>query len=307
VLGSAAPETASFPELGVALHGQSFAQRAVTENLVASYPAPLPGLVNIGLLHSGLGGGSGHDTYAPSALSDLQRCGYDYWALGHIHTRGPVDGLANVYYSGVIQGRSVRETGPHGGLLVTVEPGEEPLVEPVDFDVMRWAVVEVDCSGATSFDAVLERCQAALAEAVAAASGRPLAARVLLRGATPLHGRLLADGERLRAELLGVADAVAPAALWLERVRVRTKPPPAPVGAGSELEQALTAVAEADATASAIDAALAQLYKLASVPLGSDHQLAEELEPDAKLRKRVLALGLARVRNELGLDGSPLE
>src|SRR4051794_15821962 len=43
-------------EPGVAIHGQSFARPAVTEDLSANYPAPIPGLFNIGLLHTSLNG-----------------------------------------------------------------------------------------------------------------------------------------------------------------------------------------------------------------------------------------------------------
>jgi DNA repair exonuclease SbcCD nuclease subunit len=307
VLSSKTPETLIFSELGLAVHGQSYAQRAVTENLVASYPAPIPGLVNVGLLHSGLGGGSGHDTYAPTALTDLQRCGYDYWALGHIHVRGPVGGLANVCYAGVIQGRSVRETGAHGGLLVTAEPGVEPVVEPVDFDVMRWALVDVDCSGAASWNDVLERSQPALEAAIGAAAGRPLAARVSLRGATALHDELLANGERVHSELEGVADAAASAGLWLERVTVDTSPPLGAMHADSELDQVLSATAGLAETTGALDEVLSELHRRVSAELGVRHDLSDELKPGPELRKRVLALGLARLRRELGLEPAPEE
>jgi exonuclease SbcD len=46
------PETHQIPHLGVALHGRSFAEREVYENLAAGYPPALPGLFNIGLLHT---------------------------------------------------------------------------------------------------------------------------------------------------------------------------------------------------------------------------------------------------------------
>jgi len=81
------PDSVVLDELGVVVHGQSFANRSVTENLAAGYPAPLPGLVNIGLLHTCLGGYADHANYAPCALEQLAGHGYDYWALGHIHER----------------------------------------------------------------------------------------------------------------------------------------------------------------------------------------------------------------------------
>jgi DNA repair exonuclease SbcCD nuclease subunit len=49
-----------FEELGVAIHGQSFATRSVSEDLSRNYPDPVPGLFNIGLLHTALTGRPGH-------------------------------------------------------------------------------------------------------------------------------------------------------------------------------------------------------------------------------------------------------
>ena len=62
------PETFQIETLNVALHGQSFRQRDVTDNLVPAYPAPLQGMFNIGVLHTGLGGRGGHANYAPCTL-----------------------------------------------------------------------------------------------------------------------------------------------------------------------------------------------------------------------------------------------
>ena len=52
VFSSRRPETFLIPELKVALHGQSFANRAVPENLALTYPTPEPGMFNIGVLHT---------------------------------------------------------------------------------------------------------------------------------------------------------------------------------------------------------------------------------------------------------------
>src|SRR3954465_6654233 len=53
VLDADQSETVRLESLGVAIHGQSFARAAVTENLVARYPAAVSGWMNIGLLHTG--------------------------------------------------------------------------------------------------------------------------------------------------------------------------------------------------------------------------------------------------------------
>ena len=70
----------------VAVHGQGFATPAVTHNLAAAYPDPVDGHFNIGLLHTACGSGE-HENYAPCTVADLVQRGYDYWALGHVHTR----------------------------------------------------------------------------------------------------------------------------------------------------------------------------------------------------------------------------
>ncbi len=52
VFSTRAPETVRLEQLGVAVHGQGFATRAVTEDLSLRYPAADPDLFNIGLLHT---------------------------------------------------------------------------------------------------------------------------------------------------------------------------------------------------------------------------------------------------------------
>ena len=60
VFGSRKPQSFEIDGLNVFLHGQSFRQRDVTDNLALNYPKPVPGAFNIGVLHTGLGGMGGH-------------------------------------------------------------------------------------------------------------------------------------------------------------------------------------------------------------------------------------------------------
>ena len=59
VFQSRSPQSFEIGKLNVALHGQSFRQRDVPDNLALSYPQPSPGAFNIGVLHTGLGGWAG--------------------------------------------------------------------------------------------------------------------------------------------------------------------------------------------------------------------------------------------------------
>lgn len=219
-------ETEVLPELGTAVHGRSFPQRDVyDEKFVSGYPEPVPGLLNIGLLHTALSGRSGHARYAPCTVEQLAWRGYAYWALGHVHTREVVSREPWIVFPGNLQGRDIGEAGAKGATLVTVRDGGIAEVEHRVLDVVRFAKVGVDVGGAEDEDAAFIRARSAIGGALRAADQRLLAARCVLSGASRAHAALsrsLADTrEKLRNAILaaGGGDAV-----WLERVVVETRP-----------------------------------------------------------------------------------
>lgn len=224
VFSSRRPETFRLPELRVALHGQGFRSREVTENLAAGYPRPVEGWFNLGVLHTALDGREGHAPYAPCELPALVGHGYDYWALGHVHRREVLHEHPHVVYPGNLQGRHARETGPKGCTLATVSDGRVAALEHRCVDVLRWSVLEVDLSGCEEAVEVPRRAREALDRAVAEAEGRPVAARLRLVGATPLHAALLGARDRLEAELRALAFELGPDAAWIEKVQLATRP-----------------------------------------------------------------------------------
>ncbi|HTW29110.1 MAG TPA: DNA repair exonuclease [Acetobacteraceae bacterium] len=213
-------ETVDLPALGLAIHGRSFAERHVTEDMSAGFAPPLAGRLNIGVLHTSCENLE-HERYAPCTAAGLAARGYQYWALGHVHERAELSETPRIVFPGNLQGRNPRETGIKGASLVHVEDGAIARVEHRAVDVLRWAAVAVDLDGADGAAALRERAAAALATAATAAEDRLLAARVTLAGETPLHPRLLADAAWLDAEL----RQVAPDGVWIERVRLRTAAP----------------------------------------------------------------------------------
>jgi exonuclease SbcD len=227
LLRTTRPETIHLPAWEVAIHGQSFRTREVWDNIAATYPEPEPGLLNIGILHTSVDGREGHPSYAPCTIEQLRNRGYDYWALGHVHTREVLSEDPWIVFPGNTQGRHAREPGARGATLVTVQDGQivgRP--EPVVFDTVRWARIEVDLTGADNEDAALALVRADIASALEAADGRLLAARIVLIGASPAHGALNRDPgatrEKVRAEVLALAGADA---IWTESVSVRTTEP----------------------------------------------------------------------------------
>ena len=102
---------------------ESSPSRAVSEDLTQNYPQGENGLFNIGLLHTALTGRKGHEPYAPCTLDGLRSKGYQYWALGHVHAREEVSREPWIIFPEHMQGRHIRETGPKGCTVVTVDEG----------------------------------------------------------------------------------------------------------------------------------------------------------------------------------------
>ena len=224
VFGSRKPQSFQIDDLGVVLHGQSFGKRDVTDNLVLTYPEPVTGVFNIGVLHTGLGGMGGHENYAPCSLNDLVNKGYDYWALGHVHQAQVLNERPHIVFPGNLQGRHVRETGAKGASHVTVEGGEVMDLVTLHSDVVRWSLVPVDMENATNIGEAVDRVRQAIENAVATfADGRMLACRIELRGRTEIHGQLLAAEDRLLAEARSSALGLGEDTAWVEKVVIATE------------------------------------------------------------------------------------
>lgn len=271
---SDAPRTVSIEALGVAIHGQSFAGRSVPQDLSAGYPLGQPDRFDIGLLHTSLDGREGHADYAPCTREGLAAKGYEYWALGHVHAREIVAEDPWIVFPGNLQGRHARETGPKGASLVRVEAGRVVDVEAHALDVVRWARLEVDVSGADRAHEAIDRAVTALSTAIEEAAGRLLAARVRLTGRAGAHEALAADPERWSLELREAAESLAGAGVWIERIVLDTRRPH-DLDAALERDDALGALLQRIATTTATPERLEALG-------GAFRELAKKLPPELK-------------------------
>lgn len=210
-------ETVRLDDLAVAIHGRSFPDREIPDDLVPLYPEPVHGLFNIGMLHTSLTGSVGHDTYAPTSLAVLTAKGYDYWALGHIHARQVVCEKPRVVFPGNLQGRHANETGPKGCELVTVKSG---CVEAsfVELGVVRWHQVTVALDGVEDLAHVAEQVRKVLVVAIADTSALLHAVRVNLGGQTPLYELEARQPGTLAATVQAAAQDISDAEVWIEQV-----------------------------------------------------------------------------------------
>ncbi|XYD08406.1 DNA repair exonuclease [Methylobacterium sp. NMS12] len=162
VFPTARAGTLRLDALRVAVHGRSFQGRAVEENLSLTYPAAVPGWFNLGVLHTSCTGHAAHETYAPCSVADLAARGYEYWALGHIHEYAELSRDPWIVFPGNLQGRSVRECGEKGAVVVDVADGRVAGVSRLPLDRARFERVTVDLAAVADARGAVEAVEAAL-------------------------------------------------------------------------------------------------------------------------------------------------
>ncbi len=219
---SQSPSTVRLEDKAVAVHGQSFAAQAIYDDLSQAYPSAIPSMFNIGLLHTCGTGREGHDRYAPCTLEGLRGHGYDYWALGHVHQREILCEKPFIAFSGNLQGRHARETGPKGCFLVEVDHAGHVVVQFAPLDVLRWEQFRIDTGLAEDLSQIIARTADLLRSSLGSADGRLICARIVLEGTTSLHGWLHAHRQQVIEEVRAMALDLAPDDLWIEKVQLET-------------------------------------------------------------------------------------
>jgi DNA repair protein SbcD/Mre11 len=288
------PESHRIKDLRVALHGRGFPHREVMENYAVDYPEPVAGWFNIGVLHTACGR-AGHENYAPCTVADLAARGYDYWALGHVHAFEIVSRDPWIVYPGNLQGRSIRECGARGAVIVEVADGLVSQVRRVVTDYARWAEVFVDATPHSDETDVLRAVEAEVRPHAEVAEGRLLAVRVILTGATNLHARFVADRGRLRDEVEAAAQRCADD-IWLERLRIDTAEPQRPARDAALAEIDLAVALEKCEADTALRARVTDLVRTVKdkLPGGMAEDASAALDLDSILTEaRALALGRA--------------
>ena len=213
----------------VVIHGVSYQKRETKENLVPQFHELETGEFNIGVLHANVGNNTDHDPYAPCSITDLVETGFDYWALGHVHTRQILrDSAPTIVYPGNSQSRHINETDAKGALLVTVNEYKNVEIEFHATDVIRWARLSIETSDIQDLtelqDILVDRCQQLLQDS----DGRAVMTRIELVGSTDIHKELVRiedDGDDyLRAQLNEHFQNQTPF-LWCEKLRIATRQP----------------------------------------------------------------------------------
>ena len=211
------------------IYGTSYGRAAETTDLLSLFTAHDSDTLAIGVLHCSMGAYTGrHQPYSPTTPDELDSKGYQYWALGHVHTRQRVElkSGALAVYTGNVQGLSARETGPRGFEIVTVDDDGSLNSTFVETCAVRWSKVRVSVEGIGSVAALYDRCSENISNiASELGAGQGAVVRVILEGRGEVHSQLnsisslQSFGEHLAQTLSAMEEIVA-----LEKVVDQTLP-----------------------------------------------------------------------------------
>ncbi len=185
----------------IGITGFSYGTKWVNERKIRDYP-PRHAHVDwhIGMLHGfSEGSGNGHAKYAPFHLEELRSKGYDYWALGHIHTRQKLSDSPLAYYSGNTQGRHKKESGEKGALLVHLTPLERN-VSFIPTSTIQWEHIEINAVDVLDLSTLVSHVEEKINEFTIEAKNTILTVKLMVSPELdPVLLKKITTGELLRA------------------------------------------------------------------------------------------------------------
>lgn len=205
------------------IQGLSYPESAVRENWVPAFQRREPGRFGIAVLHTNVDGQPGHDNYAPARLGDMRAQGFDYWALGHVHTRSVLSQSPWIVYPGNTQGRHINEPGMKGAYLVTVDERHQVSLTFVPSCRVIWETIEIDGRDLADEGDLMRQIDRALARRE---WPLPAIVRIHVADAAPRLQQDLADMEGQRAFLeQWMPDLESPSWVMLADVSFGGTPP----------------------------------------------------------------------------------
>lgn len=152
-------QSVEVPELGVTVYGYAFCEMNVTDSPIRGKHVHSDG-INLLVGHADLVDEGGSSNDCPITRGELRAFGADYAALAHIHNNPPADPDGRWCYSGCLEPRSFRETGPKGACMVEIDKknGEADItVKRVRFAKRRYEHGELSLAGEATTEEVRSR------------------------------------------------------------------------------------------------------------------------------------------------------
>ena len=146
-------EPVTLPELGVRVWGAAFEGRSCP-GLLRGFTADRDdNFLDLLCVHGEVG--NPNSPYNPISEDELAASGFDYAALGHVHTCSGLRRAGNTFYAwpGCAEGRGFDETGEKGVLAVSVSRGHAE-AEFIPLGGRRYEKLTVDVTGRDALAAV---------------------------------------------------------------------------------------------------------------------------------------------------------
>lgn len=205
--------------------GISYPKPDVRENLSARFNNHGGSVFSIGLLHCSCGQSAGHEPYSTCTPNDLCRLDYDYWALGHIHTKSFLKNADPVIvYPGNPQGLNPKETGPRGCYVVDVDDSGRADLRFHETDAVRWFQQQVSIDGMTRDEEVITALKESI-ESIRKSACRPSLVRFELTGRGSVHSSITRTNTL--TDILNDLrewESMDEDFVWVESIKTATKP-----------------------------------------------------------------------------------
>lgn len=133
----------------------------LTSSALKNFRVPDDGRRHVLLLHGTGGAYSDEAPHCPFTGDDVRRAGFDLCLAGHLHGGGVRDSI--VVYPGSPEPLTWSEDGRHTAAIVDLPITGDPVIDLVDVNSARYAVRQVDVTGADSSADVERQALAALA------------------------------------------------------------------------------------------------------------------------------------------------
>lgn len=147
-------ESVEFPDIDARFYGAAFTADA-SEPMLKGFAAERADKPNVMVIHGEVC--SGESKYNAVSRADLENCGMDFVALGHIHAASGLQSVGGVFYlnPGCAEGRGYDELGETGAALVTLSE-EGVSAEFVPLGGVRYEIITLDITDAEPVSAAVE-------------------------------------------------------------------------------------------------------------------------------------------------------
>lgn len=168
IIFDAKPRIIERPDKGYRIWGCGFESSFSESRFMMGVRMPKDELINLGIVHGQLVGKNGSSTYNPITDGDIERSGFDYLALGHVHKQTEINRMGNTFfaYPGAPEGQGFDEDGIKGFYTGEISKKllarNELIMEYVSLSMRRYYHVNVDVTGTDSRQEVFDRIEKAL-------------------------------------------------------------------------------------------------------------------------------------------------